>query len=83
MIAGINWIIISLKRLANMLKGITVYSSSGMPSHKGTGIFADAFIKHFPNIPVEDEEGLHDPELRESFIKRIFVFQQGKDFSGK
>ena len=64
-------------------KGVTVYSSSGMPLHKGTGIFAGAFIKHFPHVPVEDEEGLHDPELRENFIKRIFVFQQGTDFSRK
>jgi hypothetical protein len=54
-----------------------------MPLYKGTGIFAGAFIKHFPHIPVVDEEGLHDPELRKNFIKRIFVFQQGTDFLRK
>jgi uncharacterized protein YbgA (DUF1722 family)/uncharacterized protein YbbK (DUF523 family) len=61
-------------------KGVKVYSESGMPSKKGTGIYAGAFIRHFPLIPVEDAGRLHDPELRENFIERIFVFRRWKKF---
>ncbi len=59
-------------------KGVKVYSESGMPSLKGTGIFAGAFIHRFPIIAVEDEGRLHDSKLRENFIERIFVFNRWK-----
>jgi uncharacterized protein YbgA (DUF1722 family) len=63
-------------------KGVKVYAPSGMPVLKGTGIFAEAFIDHFPLIPVEDEGRLHAPELRENFIERVFVFKRWKEFIG-
>ena len=62
------------------LKKVKVYSHSGMPSKTGAGIFAGAFVKHFPLIPVEEEGRLHDPTLRENFIERIFVFRRWKVF---
>lgn len=61
-------------------KGVKVYSESGMPARKGTGIFAAAFIADFPLIPVEDDGRLHDPQLRENFIERVFVFHRWKKF---
>jgi uncharacterized protein YbgA (DUF1722 family) len=42
------------------------------------GIFAAAFIDHFPLIPVEDDGRLHDPQIRENFIERVFVFRHWK-----
>lgn len=60
--------------------GIKVYTSSGMPSHRGTGIFGGAFMRHFPLVPVIDEGRLHDPQLRENFIERVFVYKRWKDF---
>ncbi|MBC8412523.1 DUF1722 domain-containing protein [bacterium] len=56
--------------------GVKVYSSSGQASKKGMGIFAAAFIDHFPLIPVEDDGRLHDPKIRENFIERVFVFRR-------
>ncbi|HET7319632.1 MAG TPA: DUF523 domain-containing protein [Nitrospirota bacterium] len=35
------------------------------------GLFAEAVIRCFPAMPVEDEERLRDPVAREDFIKRI------------
>ena len=58
------------------LQGVKVYSETGMPSKKGVGIFARAFTQRFPLLPVEDDERLHDPELRENFIVRIFVIHR-------
>ena len=39
-----------------------------MPVDAGVGIFAKIFMKHFPFLPVEDEESLHDLGLRKNFI---------------
>ncbi len=64
------------------VRGIKVYRDSGRPSGSGTGIFASAFMKRFPLIPVEDEDRLHDPGLRENFIERIFVCRRWQDFTG-
>ncbi|MFZ5775188.1 MAG: YbgA family protein [Thermodesulfobacteriota bacterium] len=57
------------------MERVKVYSASGegSPQHKGVGLFARAFMDHFPLLPVEDEGRLHDPALRENFITRIFV----------
>lgn len=42
----------------------------------GAGIWAGMFMKRFPYIPVEDEDRLHDPALRENFIERVFVYRR-------
>lgn len=65
------------------LRAVKVYTDSGMPVQKGTGIFADAFVRHFPLTPVEDDGRLHDPQLRENFIEKIFVFRRWKNFLNK
>lgn len=64
------------------IRSVKVYTSSGMPSTRGRGIFGGAFIDTFPLIPVEDDGRLHDPSLRENFIERIFVFRRWKDVMG-
>ncbi|OGW42703.1 MAG: hypothetical protein A2Y66_02910 [Nitrospirae bacterium RBG_13_41_22] len=60
--------------------GIKVYTSSGMPSNRGTGIFGGAFMRYFPLIPVIDDGRLHNPNLRENFIERVLVFKRWKEF---
>ena len=62
------------------IKGVKVYTSSGMPSKSGAGIFGGAFIKHFPVLPAEDDGRLQDPKLRENFIERVFVYRRWLDF---
>ena len=63
--------------------GVKVYTSSGMPSQRGVGIFGGAFMQHFPLIPVIDAGRLHDPSLRENFIERVFVYKRWKEFMKK
>ncbi|MDK9708414.1 MAG: DUF523 and DUF1722 domain-containing protein [Desulforhopalus sp.] len=60
------------------MERVKVYSEEGMPSKQGVGIFARAFMEHFPNLPVEEDGRLHDPVLRENFIQRIFVHKRWK-----
>jgi len=57
------------------MERVKVYNENGMPEKKGVGLFARAFMDHFPLVPVEEEGRLHDPELRENFIERIFASQ--------
>ena len=39
----------------------------------GRGIYADALVRRFPNLPIEEEGRLRDARLRESFVERIFA----------
>ncbi len=58
------------------MEGVKVYNEKGMSVRKGVGIFARIFIEHFRPLPVEDEERLHDPKLRDNFIERIFALKR-------
>jgi uncharacterized protein YbgA (DUF1722 family)/uncharacterized protein YbbK (DUF523 family) len=60
------------------MRGVKVYNPSGVPGTSGIGIFARAYMEHFPLMPVEDDGRLNDPDLRENFIERIFVFKRWK-----
>ena len=62
------------------MKGVKVYPPSKIPTHRGVGIFARAFMERFRLMPTEEDGRLHDPTLRENFIERIFVFKRWKEF---
>ena len=61
------------------MERVRVYNEKGMPVKKGIGMFAKIFMEHFPLLPVEDEGRLHDPELRENFIERIFISKRWRE----
>lgn len=62
------------------MRGVKIYTEAGMPNTTGSGIFAHAFMKHFPLLPVEDEGRMHDPGLRENFVERVFVYRRWQDY---
>lgn len=55
------------------MERVKVYQENGMPLHTGRGLFANAFMNHFPLLPVEEEGRLHDIGLRENFFDRVFT----------
>lgn len=62
------------------MERVKVYNErTGVPSSRGVGLFARAFIDHFPLLPVEEDGRLHDPVLRENFIERIFVYRRWRE----
>lgn len=61
------------------MRGVRVYDAQGMPHKSGVGLFADAFMRRFPLLPVEDEGRLHDADIRENFIERIFALRRYRD----
>jgi uncharacterized protein YbgA (DUF1722 family)/uncharacterized protein YbbK (DUF523 family) len=61
------------------MERVRVYDAHGVPAKVGVGLFARAFMEHFPLLPVEDEGRLHDMILRENFIERVFTLKRWRD----
>ncbi len=72
--------IFKTKSPSSGMRGVKVYDKNSVPSKKGVGIFARAFMDHFPHMPVEDDGRLNDAKLRENFIERIFVYKRWMQF---
>lgn len=62
---------------------VKVYSEQGMPRNVGTGMFARAFTRHFPLLPVEEDGRLNDGRLRENFIESVFVCKHFRDLMAR
>jgi len=58
------------------IERVRVFNEHGMPSRTGVGLFAGAFMKRFPLIPIEEEGRLCDPVLRDNFIERVFCYHR-------
>ncbi len=61
------------------MERVKVYRSTekGAPATRdGSGLFARAFMDRFPLLPTEEEGRLHDAQLRENFIERIFALNR-------
>jgi uncharacterized protein YbgA (DUF1722 family) len=61
------------------LERVKVYNAKGMAEKKGVGMFARAFTRHFPLLPVEEEGRLNDANLRETFIEQIFTLKRWRE----
>ncbi len=57
------------------LERVRVYDD-GHVARSGRGLFAEALIRTWPNLPVEEEGRLNDPVLRENFVERVFAYQR-------
>jgi uncharacterized protein YbbK (DUF523 family) len=53
------------------MERVKVCNENNRTVRKGVGLFAQAFIKHFPLLPVEEEGRLQDPAIRKNFICRF------------
>jgi uncharacterized protein YbgA (DUF1722 family)/uncharacterized protein YbbK (DUF523 family) len=62
------------------MEKVKVFGRPGPPQRNGRGIFAEALLQRFPNLPVEEEGRLSDPRLRENFIERVFAYQRLRRF---
>ena len=65
------------------MERVRVYNEKGVPQKTGVGMFARAFMDHFPLIPVEEDGRLHDIRLRENFIERIFALKRWRELLGR
>jgi uncharacterized protein YbgA (DUF1722 family)/uncharacterized protein YbbK (DUF523 family) len=60
---------------------IAVHRETGV-TRDGTGLFAGAFTKAFPLLPVEEDGRLNDAGIRENFVERIFVMHRWHELCG-
>jgi uncharacterized protein YbgA (DUF1722 family)/uncharacterized protein YbbK (DUF523 family) len=61
------------------MRNVKVYDGLGAPHKNGIGLFARAFMERFPLIAAEEEGRLNNPDLRENFIERVFLYKRWKD----
>lgn len=52
--------------------------SCGIKTQDGVGLFARAFMEHFPLMPVEEERRLHDPQAVKSFLERALAYRRSR-----
>ncbi len=76
---GLCGFVFKSKSPSSGMERVRVYDDKGMPSNKGVGLFARAFMEHFPLLPVEEDGRLHDPLLRENFIERLFAMKRWRE----
>ncbi|WP_144395097.1 YbgA family protein [Pleionea sediminis] len=58
------------------MERVKVYKPSGHAEKSGTGIFAARLKQLFPLLPMEEDGRLNDPLLRDSFIKRVYIYHE-------
>jgi len=56
------------------MERVKVHQPKGSTKRAGIGLFAEALMGHFPNLPVEEEGRLCDPKLRENWVERVFAY---------
>jgi len=61
------------------MERVKLYDRNGVPQNKGVGLFAQAFMEHFPLLPVEEDGRLQDPRLRENFMELIFTLKRFRE----
>lgn len=62
---------------------VKLYHDKGCLGRTATGIWARAFTEAFPGLPVEEDGRLHDPDIRENFIERVFALKRFRDEAGE
>jgi len=76
---NLHGFIFKRKSPSSGMERVKVYGENKIPQNTGVGIFARAFMEHFPLLPVEEDGRLHDIHLRENFIERIFIYKRWRD----
>jgi uncharacterized protein YbgA (DUF1722 family)/uncharacterized protein YbbK (DUF523 family) len=61
------------------MERVKLYGDNAMPEKIAAGIFAEELQKQFPNMPIEEAGRLNDSHLAESFLTRLFVYQQWRE----
>jgi len=56
-----------------------IFSTTGGPPRRGAGFFTARLLERHPLLPIETDERLQTPLLRENFIRRVFVLRRWRD----
>ena len=59
-------------------ENVPVHDANGTPVAAGAGIYAATLRALLPELPIEDEERLMDPVIRENFIDRVLIYHRSR-----
>jgi len=77
---NLHGFIFKAKSPSSGLFRVKLHTPDGMPTTQHTsGLFARAFVRAFPGLPCEEDGRLHDPDLRENFIERVFALKRFRE----
>ncbi len=60
-------------------KQVALFNTQGIETQDGIGLFAQAFMEHFPLMPVEEETRLHDPQAVKDFLERVLAYRRSRN----
>ena len=75
-LAEISGYILKSKSPSCGMERVNLFPPNGHPLKEGVGLFAARLMQRFPCLPVEEEGRLHDPNIRENFIERVFAYDR-------
>lgn len=58
---------------------VKVYGENGVDP-RGRGLFAAALLERLPRLPVEEEDRLADPKVRQEFLERCRAYREAQSF---
>jgi len=61
------------------IERVPLFNQQGMETSGGVGLFARAFMDHFPDMPMEEESRLHDPQAIENFLERVRAYCRSRN----
>jgi len=74
-LADLRGYILMAKSPSCGMERIKVHNENGQVTRRdGRGMFAEALLKAYPLMPVEEEGRLNDNMIRENFIERVFAY---------
>jgi len=73
-LTGISGYVFKSRSPSCGMERVKVYRPGHPPAATGVGLYADEIMRALPNLPVEEEGRLNDPDLRQGFITRVFVY---------
>jgi len=73
---GLSGYILKSRSPSCGMERVKVYDRNNVPSPAANGVYARAFMEQQPLLPVEEEGRLNDPDLRDNFIERVFVYHR-------
>lgn len=77
-LAPLNGYIVKKDSPSCGMERVKVYADGidRQPSRDGVGIYTKTLMQNNPLLPVEEEGRLGDPNLRENFIQRVYVYHR-------
>ncbi|TKB50592.1 DUF1722 domain-containing protein [Ferrimonas sediminicola] len=74
-LAGLSGYVFCAKSPSCGMERVSVYQpATNNASRDGIGLFAARVMADHPNLPVEENGRLNDPNLRENFVTRVFAY---------